>query len=322
MDAERILHLVIAAMLAFAPLSFGGAAVAQPAAPAGRTAATATVGEVVVTARRSAAAAKAFSRAVSGFVTAQSQPNPTGLLSRWMSPICPTVVGLTPGSADFVSRRITEVAARVGAPRGRCGRSNVRVVFTAEPQKLMDYVRDKFPDLLGYHFAPQEKALAAFQEPIDAWHATGTRDEHGAGFADDPYNQKDPQVASGAYYALSGASGSRLKGAASSEFLFALVVIDSRRAGTQPIGRIADQVAMLVLTNPKRPKACSPLPTLLDSLDPACPASASLIAFTPYDEAFLKGLYSSNPEEKAALERGEVARRIEAAGRAEPGRPQ
>jgi hypothetical protein len=277
------------------------------------------VGEVIVQGRKAAKGPESFAREVQGFVAAQAQPSPIGVLSRWMTPICPTVVGLTPTFTDLVVKRIGDVAARMGAPHGRCGRSNVRVVFTAQPQQLMDYVRARLPDLLGYHFLAQEDKIATFQEPIDSWHLTATRDESGARHVDDPYNQKDPVVASGGSYVVGKASASRLTGAVASDFKFALVVVDSSRVGKQPIGRIADQIAMLVLTNPKRPKACSPLPSLLDSLDSSCPESASIAGLTPYDEAFLKALYSSDPEEKLALERGEIAGRIRKLGPPDPG---
>jgi hypothetical protein len=296
--------------LAVSALAAAGAAQAQPS-PSRETVASKSVSEVVVTGHRKVKPSASFSQAVSGFVASRAQPSPLGVLSRWMSPVCPTVVGLNPAFTDFVVKEIKGVAEQMGAPRGKCLRSNVRIVFTAQPQQLMDFVREKHPEMLGYHFAPQEKALAAFQEPIDAWHVTATREETGGGHVDDPYNQNDPTVASGGHYFVSG-SPSRLKSPTSSDFVFALVVVDFARVGKQPIGQVAEQIAVLVLTNPKRPKSCSPLPSVLDALDPACPASASVADLTPYDEAFLKALYSSDPQERLALQRGEIERSIAA----------
>ena len=313
MGVQRIQRLIVAVSVALAPLTFTSAVGAQATAPpsTGGTVGSRPVGEVVVTGKLGRPP-KGFSTDVSDFVASHSQPSPIGLLSRWMTPVCPTVVGLSPRFTDFVTKRITEVAVRVGAPhRGRCRRSNVRVVFTAQPQKLMDHVRDKFPDLLGFHYPREEKALATFQGPIDSWHVTGTRDASGGGYADSTNSDRNPQIAFGGHPTMSGANASRLRGSASSEFLFALVVIDPGRVPKQPIGKVADQIAMLVLTNPKRPRSCSPLPTLMDALDSACPASASVASLTPYDESFLTGLYASDAEESAALQQGTVARRIE-----------
>ncbi len=289
-----------------------GAGQASAAGPSqtDATAASTTVGEVVIKGHKKPP--ESYSRAVSGFVASHSQPSPIGTLSRWLSPVCPAVVGLTPRYTELVSTRIKEVAAAMGAPHtGGCRHDNVRVVFTTEPQRLMDYVREKLPDILGYHFLPQEMSLATFHGPIDAWHKTGTQGENGGMHADDPYNQGDPTVASGGAYMDGGSNASRLKGVVASRFLFALVVVDSGKVSKRSIGSVADQIAMLVLTSPKRPKVCSPLPSLQDSLDPACPASASLVTFSPYDEAFLKALYSSDPQEKLALEQGAIARRVE-----------
>ena len=320
MGIRHIPGLIVATSLACAPL-VGAAAQGNQPASADKTAASTTVGEVVVKGARKTKPSAAFQQAVSGFVAAQSQPSHIGLLARYMTPVCPSVVGLTQRFAEYISQRITEVAAQAGAPRGSCLRSNVRVVFTSQPQKLMDYVRAKDPGLLGYHFLQEERTLAAFQGPIDAWHMTGTRGWDGASWADDATNQKDPNVAKGGHYATASLGAGRLRGTVSSEFLFALVVVDSARVEKLPIGRIADQIAMMVLTNPKRSRTCSALPTLLDSLNPDCPASASLVSFSPYDEALLKGLYASDAQATGATQRNDIAQRIEANGPPPPAPP-
>lgn len=298
-----------------------GAAQAQTASPPANSSST-TVQSVVVQGKK-AQPPESFARAATKYVQSQAQPSPIGTLSRWMSPICPKVFGLDPRFADLVAQRIKDVAKQAGAPLGYCDVANVEVVFRSDPQHFMDEVRDKYPDMLGYHWAGQEKALATFQEPIDVWHATGTRDATGNTYADDPYYSKDPPAAadSGDSYVVAARrvrqrwDTSRLTvGAGASVFRFALVVVDSKQVGTEPIGRIADQIALLVLTNPKRPKTCSPLPTLLDALDPDCPASASLADFSPYDLDFLKGLYATKAEDPVAFERSDIARNIEKAG--------
>ncbi|HEX4098310.1 MAG TPA: hypothetical protein VHX64_16410, partial [Caulobacteraceae bacterium] len=53
-------------------------------------------------------------------------------------------------------------------------------------------------------------------------------------------------------------------------------------------------------------KACSPLPSLLDALDPACPDSAALQTLTDSDRSFLKALYATAPDEVGQAERGSV----------------
>jgi hypothetical protein len=67
---------------------------------------------------------------------------------------------------------------------------------------------------------------------------------------------------------------------------------------------------MLSLARASLPKGCSELPTILDFLNPDCPAAADPQGLTRYDVAYLKGLYSINPEEYAAAQRSEIGSRI------------
>ena len=57
-------------------------------------------------------------------------------------------------------------------------------------------------------------------------------------------------------------------------------------------------------------KGCSELPTILDFLNPECPAASDPQGLTRYDLAYLKGLYSTDPEEYLAAQRSEIGSRI------------
>src|SRR3569833_1907586 len=141
------------------------AALAQPAAPPDSTAGSGTVVQ-----GRSPKAMKSFSAAVDRFVRDQSRPSPVHGIARWDQQLCPGTIGLARGFDDFVSKRVKEIAARVGAPGdGRCKQTNQQVVFTAEPNMLMADNRDHHPGLLGYHNYSETKALAAFQPPMKSW---------------------------------------------------------------------------------------------------------------------------------------------------------
>ena len=107
-----------------------------------------------------------------------------------------------------------------------------------------------------------------------------------------------------------GRGDSRLANGLSNEFLFALVVVDSGEVDGQPIGAVADQAAILALSDTGGRRGCSALPSVLDALDPACPSGAPIEALTAYDEAFLKGLYASDPENLVEVGRSAIARSI------------
>ncbi|MBS0332782.1 MAG: hypothetical protein JSS35_08455, partial [Proteobacteria bacterium] len=69
-------------------------------------------------------------------------------------------------------------------------------------------------------------------------------------------------------------------------------------------------VAMLALARGTAPKGCSELPTILDFLNADCPAGADPAGLSAYDVAYLKALYSTNPELFAHAQQSEIGSRI------------
>ncbi|HEY5409187.1 MAG TPA: hypothetical protein VIJ94_00545 [Caulobacteraceae bacterium] len=95
-----------------------------------------------------------------------------------------------------------------------------------------------------------------------------------------------------------------------SEFAFALVVVDAKLLEGQAIAPVADRIAMLVLSKPAPRDGCSPLPSVMDVLEPKCPSAGSAEGLTAYDEAFLKALYAYEGSEIRYFERGSIAKGI------------
>lgn len=188
-----------------------------------------------------------------------------------------------------MTNRIWEVAARVGAPGpADCGDAvNVSVIFTSEPDRLMAYVRKHRPEFLGFHPVGQRKALAAFQPPMKSWYVTMTTIPGRFEVIDHAYGSGIPA-----------GTGSRIRLRLKSRFAFILVVVDANLIEGQPIGPVADKIAMLVLSRPERREGCSSLPSIVNYLEPACPSGISTQALTEYDEAYLKGLYAFDRDER------------------------
>jgi hypothetical protein len=84
------------------------------------------------------------------------------------------------------------------------------------------------------------------------------------------------------------------------------VVIDASQIVGHQIGAISDDVAMLSLARANDLMGCSQLPTILDFLSPECPATADPEGLTAYDVAYLKGLYSVDPEANLLAQRSEI----------------
>ena len=299
----------VSAVLCSAAWLVAGAAVAQPAPPsapasksapsAADSAASTTVGEVVVRGRP-AVTAQSFAKAVQNFVHQGGRLGPIRQVSRWADAVCPVSAGLSHAFDDFVDKRIREVAARVGAPGGDCRQGNVMVVFTTKPDELMADVRKHHEGLLGYHYVGETKSLAAFQPPMKSWYVTLTKIP-GGDFAmlDQAYAPGPPS-----------GTASRILPPLKSEFAVVLVVVDANLLEGQKIGPVADRIAMLVLSRPGPRAGCSPLPSVLDFLDPDCPSGGSIEGLTAYDEAYLKALYAYRGAESRFFERSAIARRV------------
>lgn len=242
---------------------------------------------------------------VNRFVTAHSARSRIDHLSRWARPLCPQTFGLEPELNAFVSARVKAVAASVGAPVDKGVRpdapcqTNVLIVFTTAPQALMDDVRDHHSQMLGFHYFAQAKRLATVSRPIQAWYMTGTGGKHQEPELDDEFLQMP-----------GGAAGSRLSDGLTSRFVAVLVVINTGKIAGHEIGAVADDAAMLSLAHGPPGKGCSELPTILDLLNPTCPTAADPPGVSPYDLAYLKGLYATEPTDYLAAQRSEIGSRI------------
>ncbi|HEX3363572.1 hypothetical protein [Phenylobacterium sp.] len=242
---------------------------------------------------------------VNRFVEAHSATSRIDQLSRWAGPVCPQTGGLTAPFDAYVTARVKAVAASVGAPvdkhpnRNFPCKTNLLIVFTTTPQTLMDDVRKHHPQMLGFHYAAQAQRLATVNQPIQAWYMTGTAPEGGNVETDDEFHRLP-----------NGSAGSRLTSRISSQFMGVLVVIDASKIVGHQIGAIADSAAMLSLAHASQVKGCSELPTILDFLNPDCPAGADPPGLSRYDVAYLKGLYSIDPREHLSAQRSEIGSRI------------
>ena len=281
-------------------------------------------GDVTITARRMLAERALRRVVIPEFVQSHSLASAwTDELIRWQSNICPETLGLQSPSNEFVSQRVLAIARQVGAPTahaGRC-RTNVEILFTADPAEQLSYVVRNEPVLLGD--APTGRdTLAAFDHPIKAWYATYT--PHMESFPSGGSSQVNLATTTslsagwGSFgYAMGAATEAlRMSGMASahlgelsSEFVNVLILIDSTQVNRYPLEAIADYVAMLALTRTSL-GGCSELPSVIDLLSRDCGARAKPQAITAADTAYLKALYAARLELKVTLARGEIRDRM------------
>lgn len=234
-------------------------------------------------------------------------------MARWRRPICPLTAGLGDKYAKYVSQRIRDVAAAVGAPVSTdpACKPNIEVVFTTAPQAFMDGVRKTGPAFLGYHDSnSQADQMAKVRFPIQSWYATESLDTDGSAQVDsgqcngigttiNAFNVvQTPGDSGGApvpiILNLSCArvmhwNGARVNNGFDSGFNNILIVAEPAKLYDYEVGSLADYVTMLALSQPRGEETCQDLPSISNLLVRGCTSAATKI--TDGDLAFLKGLY-------------------------------
>lgn len=263
---------------------------------------------------------------IRGFVDSHIAPTRmAGKLARWKDPVCPEVLGLPPKFAGFIRQHILDVAVRVGAPantRARC-KPNMRMVFTTTPQELMDTVRKKYPDVLGYYdSSAQADRMAQVSKLIQGWYVTATVDLRGNVFPDTRRpggleicmpNPMPGAVPPCLTMIMPNArpmnvTGSRLLGdGLSSAFSHVLVVANPDKLVTHEMGTLGDYIAVLALSQQPRPDGCQPMPSILNLLEAQCPQVAAL---TDADLAYLTALYRMGASDSLQHQRDQLVSAI------------
>ena len=299
------------------------AAMAQTApAPAATAVAPVTV--------QGSAPAKTVEKRAETFVQSYAAPSAKlGQFARWGDPVCVQVLGLIPQQAAIVAARTEGVAKAVGLKVGRPGcTANIEIAFADQPQSLVDSVAKRTDSILGFHYAPETKALKTVTRPVQAWYKTATRGSGGpnAGMAfaiitnsaGEPIpNDGLPGVATDRETAdtpgngtPTGCADNHFSSCLQSVFKNVLVVVDNGRVKGQDLSPVSDYVAMLALSQPRSLDGCAALPSVIDLFAPACPGRDAPDGLTPADAAYLTALYAADPEAKKMAQQSDVANRM------------
>jgi hypothetical protein len=257
-------------------------------------------------------------------------------IGRWRMNVCPRVTGLQPAASAYILRRVTEVARSVGAPTPKGSKAckitsefaSVEIVFTADPQQLLNRVAKDYPVLLG---SSRSAGDATFAHAIQSWYVTGTRQMDGwqpmiglenvsaeleqeldastpRGTIAPDGARVDPAYGEG-FAGYGSVRGYFTKGL-TSEILQVFIVVDSAKVAKDSMSSIADYIAMLALTRVSLLDGCSELPSIMDLLSSGCEDRQKPEALTESDTAYLKALYSSDLEQNLNLEQGELRDRM------------
>src|SRR5688572_21102128 len=204
--------------------------------PAASVASEVELGPVTVEARRRR---ELIDKQVSEFVYSVAGPGLVESLARWNVPVCVATAGLTAAEADFVTKRIAQIATDADVPVGgpACG-PNFAVIVTTEPEKLLKEWWSEEHRLFN-----RDRGVGGVNRFIQA--DQPVRDWHNACNA--PSGIPAHAFSTSQHCGSGSGTGSRLSWAAARAVYTAIVVVDLTQIEGLTFGQVADYVAMVGL---------------------------------------------------------------------------
>lgn len=248
-----------------------------------------------------------------------------GQFSRWKTPTCAHVTGMTPAANLFVERRIRDIARQVGAPvdvHDTC-RPNIAVFVTAEPQVTLDALAAKDHMRMLAINAPDRALTMRF--PVQAWYVGYYRDYDGIRRIDAPRgvayawaNDFPPAFIPRGGAPLEGddrPNPTRLFSGLVPEIGDATVLVDARAIKGMTLGSLADYLTLMTLAQTPATGRCQPAPSIANLFLTDCAADFHATALSAADMAMLNALYQT-PDQPENLQKvrliGAMQRSLEA----------
>ena len=247
---------------------------------------------------------------ISAFVGKITGPIFEGGLARWGVPVCPLVSGLPEEEGEFILGRVSEIALASDIPlAGEKCRPNLLVIVSSRPRDLLKVldnrrnrvstfgldvsppVVDEFISMprtvrIVYRtvpFTPEGLPLSIPSRPIVIFAPTG------------------PAVMTGDTYWTN--TSSHVRFTTVYKIFRVFEVIDQTRLQGLSRGQFADYVAMVGLAQLKPSAGLNDAETILKLFDGASRTAPA--GLTDWDQAFLKFLYRTEPEQ--ILQRSSIA---------------
>ncbi len=237
----------------------------------------------------------------------QSMLEPSGVdehqYALWKQKLCVQVSGLDPAMAALVERRITQIAARAGAPFDTSNpcHPNAVIYFTSHPQALLDAIAKKQPERIYSH----NLNPATITQPAQSWYMTLGRNLNGEVGIDAECGYKglpDPPFCGSPGPSLN----TRLETGLSPELGSATVLVDIKAVEGISLGTLADYLAMKVLIPLPPNDLCKPAPSIVNLMVKDCDGRTD--SLSDLDVALLYGLYHSSDGRLDQLQRERLVR--------------
>lgn len=260
-----------------APAQIQTKAAAPPATPVDEPKDPNAVEGVVVEGRRPLTD-KEQREAVYDFVRELSDATVRSELARWEDRVCPGIVGLAPDRGAFVLDRLAQEAALVGVEvEGPGCRPNILIVVTSRPDEIAAGVREHRRKFFAHLSFPRDVAAGGGGQSLGSF-LTSTR----------PVRWWHVAVKTDRKHIVSRATSSK-----KDDLQRALVIVDARQLQQVNYEQLASYLTLVMLAqlDPEgQPSRLSSIMNLFADREAGRTPAGTL---TPWDRAYLKGLYAA-----------------------------
>ena len=216
-------------------------------------------------------------------------------LARWrkQNPFCPLVAGLPRDDGEYILKRLSQIAASVGAPvASQHCKPNFYVIVTAEPDALIKAWSNRDPWMFDDYADEGATRIHRFLKastPVRAWYNIALSSVDGA-----PIDWHFNRLSS------DGNVGDlRVRGMAQRDLWSIIVMVDANHTQGIRYGQLAAYIAMAGLSHIRLDAKPDDAPTILQLFFNS--KKAPPLGLSAWDQAYLKGLYSTEPSDTQGL---------------------
>jgi hypothetical protein len=221
-------------------------------------------------------------------------------LMRWDAPVCPMVEGQPGDQGEYIVARLSQVARDVHAPLADPGKPchpNLLVAVSDDPDSVAQHwVKHEYTMFNTCNGVGYVNDFLKSRRPVRVFYNGKFRPNDG---------ESSPDIAAYSIIGLqlnlefgpciygSGvAIGTRLRFGAVQDLHSVIILVDGRRAANLNIGQLADYITMVGLAQIRADANMNTrmIPTILNVFDSP---DAAPQALSPWDESFLRGLYTT-----------------------------
>jgi hypothetical protein len=210
-------------------------------------------------------------------------------LARWRRPLCPLVAGATGEQAEWMLLRLSEIARTAAVPLGRkdC-RANLYVVLTDQPDLLLQRWRKRNPTMFGDAPPARIKRFLSSSRPVRVWYTKERSTPEGA-------RREGGERIEGGGLIVRDVNPWRLNRTVVPDIVQAIVVVDATQMARLRVAQLADYVALVGMAEIDLDGPFGSTPTIMKLFESSSAADNLPGGLSPWDSAFLAGLYGTDP---------------------------